>query len=103
MATETQIVKEFVRRFKAERGDDPVHRANHRVPHTGEPAGELQRDNPGRIFNRRIYGIGRWPDNATIKRLHKRIMKKLRQPFRRKARGALRRRAAGKNEVRPHR
>lgn len=84
MPTETQVVKEIVRRYRKH----------------GIPTGHATRRIPNDIYHEIMkgerwgYGLG-----YTIRRLRKRIMKKLGQPFRRKKRGSLCRKAAGKNEV----
>jgi hypothetical protein len=92
MATETQIVKEYVRKF---RGKKPQNDYATRELLGGIHNALTRDDLPGRFDNRN----GRRDRQYMAHRLLLRIMKKLRQPFRRKDRGPLRRRAAGKNEV----
>jgi hypothetical protein len=93
MATETQIVNEFVREIRKRPNDAKFSNRNLRW--------EIQR-----ALTRDDLRGGYWfrgpakPERAYMAgRIERRIRKKLGQPFRRKDRGPLRRRAAGKTEV----
>ncbi len=92
MKTETQIVKELIRRIRAKRLGDVDVRCRLREVVARE------------LHNNRIPGpfdlsTRRREREDMSARLERRIRKKLAQPFRRKKRGPLRKRAAGKNEV----